>query len=172
VNRNRWRINPIIATYNGPGLRDRGALLAGGRTIYFAYGDGRDGLSAAFGARIRVTLPSAPPPTPEPTPTPAPTAAPEPTPTPASDQEPTATPKPTATPSPDPTAAPTGTPAPTATPAPDPTEAPDPPPRRRPPPTRPRARARGVVAGLTGSASTRLTGHARRPSDGGGRWDV
>jgi hypothetical protein len=55
VNRQRWRIGPIIATYNGPGLRDRGALLADGRTVYFAYGDGRDGLSAAFGARIQVT---------------------------------------------------------------------------------------------------------------------
>ena len=59
VNRNRWSINPIIAVYNGPGLRDRGALLADGRTIYFAYGDGRDGRSAAFGARIRVTPPTA-----------------------------------------------------------------------------------------------------------------
>jgi hypothetical protein len=54
VNRHRWKIKPIIATYNGPGLRDRGALLADARTIYFAYGDGRDGLSAAFGARINV----------------------------------------------------------------------------------------------------------------------
>ena len=62
VNRSRWRINPIIAVYNGPGLRDRGALLADGRTIYFAYGDGRDGRSSAFGARIRVT-----PPPPDPT---------------------------------------------------------------------------------------------------------
>ena len=64
----RWLINPIIAVYNGPGLRDRGALLADGRTVYFAYGDGRDGRSSAFGARIRV----APPPAPDPTPTPPP----------------------------------------------------------------------------------------------------
>ena len=71
----RWRINPIIAVYNGPGLRDRAAVLADGRTIYFAYGDGRDGRSAAFGARIRVTLPVVPPtPTPTPSPTPTPPA--------------------------------------------------------------------------------------------------
>ena len=78
VNGRRWRINPIIATYNGPGLRDRAALLADGRTIYFAYGDGRDGLSAAFGARIRVlAAPTAPPPTAPPvTPSPEPTRAP------------------------------------------------------------------------------------------------
>ena len=74
VNRNRWAINPIIGVYNGPGLRDRGALLADGRTIYFGYGDGRDGHSAAFGARIRVT--PKPSPTPEPTPTPDPSPAP------------------------------------------------------------------------------------------------
>jgi hypothetical protein len=67
INRHRWRIRPIIAIYNGPGLRDRGTLLADGRTIYFAYGDGRDGRSAAFGARIRVTVPT---PSPDPTPTP------------------------------------------------------------------------------------------------------
>ncbi len=60
INRHRWAIRRIIATYNGPGLRDRGALLADGRTVYFGYGDGRDGLSAAFGARIRVTLPRRP----------------------------------------------------------------------------------------------------------------
>jgi hypothetical protein len=77
----RWRINPIIATYNGPGLRDRAVVLADGRTIYYAYGDGRDGLSAAFGARIRVTpLPTEPPPTPTPSPTPPPTPTPTPTP--------------------------------------------------------------------------------------------
>ncbi len=76
VTSHRWRINPIIATYNGPGLRDRAAVLADGRTVYFAYGDGRDGRSAAFGVRIRVTLPAAEP-------TPAPTPTPEPTPTPA-----------------------------------------------------------------------------------------
>jgi len=70
----RWHINPIIARYNGPGLRDRAAVLADGRTIYFGYGDGRDGLSAAFGARIRVTLPVVePPPSPSPSPTPTPT---------------------------------------------------------------------------------------------------
>jgi hypothetical protein len=57
VNRTRWAVDPINRIYNGPGLRDRGALLADGRTIYYAYGDGRDGLSAAFGARIRVTPP-------------------------------------------------------------------------------------------------------------------
>jgi hypothetical protein len=75
VNRSRWRIGPIIATYNGPGLRDRAVLLADGRTLYFAYGDGRDGRSAAFGARIRVTLPGPtdPPPSPTPMPTPTPT---------------------------------------------------------------------------------------------------
>ncbi len=90
VNQHRWAINPIIAVYNGPGLRDRGALLADGRTIYFAYGDGRDRLSAAFGARIRVT--------------PAPT--PVPTPTPTLDPGPTMIPDPTASPAPDPTPAP------------------------------------------------------------------
>lgn len=78
VTGHRWRINPIIAIYNGPGLRDRAAVLADGRTIYFGYGDGRDGRSAAFGARIAVTPPQpgtpepAPTPTPEPTPTPSP----------------------------------------------------------------------------------------------------
>ena len=74
----RWAIDPIIASYNGPGLRDRAALLADGRTIYFAYGDGRDRRSAAFGARIRVSLP--PVPTAPPTPSPEPTPTPEPTP--------------------------------------------------------------------------------------------
>ena len=76
VNRNRWAINPIIAVYNGPGLRDRGALLADGRTIYFGYGDGRDGRSAAFGARIRVTPPARrrPHADADPTPTPDPDA--------------------------------------------------------------------------------------------------
>lgn len=129
VNRHRWRIAPIIARYNGPGLRDRGALLADGQTIYFAYGDGRDGLSAAFGARIRVTVAPAPPsaptptptpdatptPTPEATPTPEPTPAPEGTPTPAG--EPTPTPESTATPAAEPT--PTPVPDPAATPTPE-----------------------------------------------------
>jgi hypothetical protein len=93
VNGTRWRVAPIIARYNGPGLRDEGTLLADGKTIYFAYGDGRDGLSAAFGARIRVTPPVAePPPTPTPTPTPTPPPAPTPTP------DPTATPDPTPAP--------------------------------------------------------------------------
>ena len=65
LNSHRWAIKPIIATYNGPGLRDRAALLADGRTIYFAYGDGRDRRSAAFGARIRLSpAPTPPPPTP------------------------------------------------------------------------------------------------------------
>ena len=73
VNRSRWLINPIIAVYNGPGLRDRGALLADRRTVYFAYGDGRDGRSSAFGARIRVA-----PPAPDPTPTPPPDPSPAP----------------------------------------------------------------------------------------------
>ncbi len=110
INGRRWRIDPIIATYNGPGLRDRGALFADGRTLYFAYGDGRDGLSAAFGARIRIT-PPAPEPTPEPTPAPTPPAPePTPTPTPAS----TATPTPNPTPIPTPTT--TSTPEPTSTP--------------------------------------------------------
>ena len=81
VNASRWRIKPIIAIYNGPGLRDRAVLLADGRTIYFAYGEGRAGLSAAFGARIRIASP--PTPTPTPTPTPAPTPDPTPDPTPA-----------------------------------------------------------------------------------------
>ncbi len=80
VNRSRWRINPIIAVYNGPGLRDRGALLADGRTIYFAYGDGRDGRSSAFGAQIRVR--PAPSPTPTPPPDPTPTPPPDPSPAP------------------------------------------------------------------------------------------
>ena len=76
INRSRWLIKPIIAVYNGPGLRDRGALLADGRTVYFAYGDGRDGRSSAFGARIRVAPP--PPPAPDPTPTPTPDPSPAP----------------------------------------------------------------------------------------------
>jgi hypothetical protein len=76
VTRVRWRVAPILRLYNGPGLRDEATLLADGRTVYFAYGDGRDGLTAAFGSRIRVRLPE---PTPEPTPgpTPEPTATPE-----------------------------------------------------------------------------------------------
>ncbi|OGO56604.1 MAG: hypothetical protein A2V85_02145 [Chloroflexi bacterium RBG_16_72_14] len=139
VNGHRWRIGPIIATYNGPGLRDRAVLLADGWTIYFAYGDGRDGLTAAFGARIRVTppTPEAPPtPTPEPTPAPPPTpeAPPTPEPAPAESPDPVANPAPEPTPSPaaDPTASPapepadtpTSTPGPSASPAPDPTPAP------------------------------------------------
>ena len=86
VTGHRWRINPILRLYNGPGLRDRAVVLADGRTIYFAYGDGRDGLSAAFGARIRVTLPAAEPPHSPPPTEPPPTAPPPnpfPTPTPA-----------------------------------------------------------------------------------------
>lgn len=83
VTDHRWRIAPTIATYNGPGLRDRGAILADGRTLFYAYGDGRDGLSAAFGARIRVApappSPAAPPPSPMPTATPTSTVPPEPT---------------------------------------------------------------------------------------------
>ncbi|HEY4752033.1 MAG TPA: sialidase family protein, partial [Candidatus Limnocylindrales bacterium] len=75
VTTRRWAINRIIATYNGPGLRDRAALLADGKTIYFAYGDGRDGLSAAFGARIRVTTALAAP-VPKPTPSASPSDSP------------------------------------------------------------------------------------------------
>ena len=72
VTGHRWAIGPIIATYNGPGLRDRAVLMADGRTIYFAYGDGRDRRSAAFGARIRVSPPPpAPPPTASPGATPS-----------------------------------------------------------------------------------------------------
>jgi hypothetical protein len=77
VTRHRWRINPIIAIYNGPGLRDRAAVLADGSTIYFAYGDGRDGLTGAFGARIRVTRPVVdPPPPPPPSESPSPSPSP------------------------------------------------------------------------------------------------
>jgi hypothetical protein len=68
--------------YNGPGLRDRAALLADGRTIYFAYGDGRDGRSSAFGAQIRVRPAPSPTPAPDPTPTPPPTPPPDPAPAP------------------------------------------------------------------------------------------
>ena len=53
INSHRWSIARIIARYNGPGLRDEATLLADGKTIYFAYGDGRDGLSA----RVRRTDP-------------------------------------------------------------------------------------------------------------------
>jgi hypothetical protein len=89
VNSTRWRVPPIIARYNGPGLRDEGTLLADGKTLFFAYGDGRDGLSAAFGARIRITLPAAvPTPTPTPTPTPAPTPTPTPSAAPGADPSP------------------------------------------------------------------------------------
>ena len=80
VNSSRWRIKPIIAIYNGPGLRDRAVLLADGRTIYFAYGEGRDGRSAAFGARIRIA--SSPPPAPTPTRRRTRTPPPDPTPAP------------------------------------------------------------------------------------------
>jgi hypothetical protein len=72
LNGHRWRIAPIIATYNGPGLRDRATVLADGRTIYFAYGDGRDGRSAAIGARLRVTAAATEPPPPSPSPEPSP----------------------------------------------------------------------------------------------------
>ncbi len=78
LNGHRWRITPIIATYNGPGLRDRATVLADGKTIYFAYGDGRDGRSAAIGARIRVSPASTPRP---PSPSPEPTLSPGPSPT-------------------------------------------------------------------------------------------
>jgi BNR/Asp-box repeat len=82
VTKVRWPVAPILQLYNGPGLRDEATLLADGRTIYFAYGDGRDRLTAAFGVRIRIT-PPAPEAAPEPTrePTPAPDATPVPTPT-------------------------------------------------------------------------------------------
>ena len=138
VNRHRWRIGPIIKTYNGPGLRDRGALLADGRTIYFAYGDGRDGLSAAFGARIRVTLPSTPPP---PSPTPGPTPPPETTPAPTASPGPT--PPPETTPAPDAVSTPDAAPlptivptvAPTVAPSTAPSAAPTPPPETTPEPT-------------------------------------
>ncbi|MEW6223156.1 MAG: sialidase family protein [Chloroflexota bacterium] len=146
VNGHRWKVRPIIATYNGPGLRDRAVLLADGRTIYFAYGDGRDGLTAAFGARIRVTPPTEPPPTPTPTPTPtppSPTPPPEPTPpttpSPTPPPSPTTPPDPTPPPNPDPIAdpppdvtpspsagqdAPTTPPGPSSSPAQEPTPAP------------------------------------------------
>jgi len=122
VNGHRWSINRIIAQYNGPGLRDRGALLADGKTIYYSYGDGRDGYSSAFGARLRVTLP--PPPPPPPTPTPGPTATPTAEPTAAPTATPTA--EPTATPTTEPTAAPTAAPTvePTDAPTAEPTLAP------------------------------------------------
>ena len=128
VNWHRWRISRIIATYNGPGLRDRAVLLADGRTIYFAYGDGRDRLSAAFGARIRITLAPVAPPDPIPTPSPDPTdgatpgeASPTPAPVEAS-QEPmkTAQPADTAAPIAPPSPTPDVTPSPDATPSPDP----------------------------------------------------
>jgi hypothetical protein len=122
VNSHRWSIARIIARYNGPGLRDEATLLADGKTIYFAYGDGRDRLSAAFGTRIRVTLPVVPPPPPPPDPTPTPTPAPTPTPTPAPTDPPAADPAPTPTPTPDPT--PTAPPEPTPTPPPEPTPEP------------------------------------------------
>jgi hypothetical protein len=101
VTRSRWRVGPIIATYNGPGLRDRAVLLADGRTLYFSYGDGRDGRSAAFGARIRVTVPGPtdppPSPTPTPTPTPPPTDPPTPQPTDPPTEPPTEAPSPETT---------------------------------------------------------------------------
>jgi hypothetical protein len=50
----RWRTAPVTVLDDGAGLRDRATLLADGRTIYFAYGDGRDGSSSIFGARLRV----------------------------------------------------------------------------------------------------------------------
>ena len=134
VNGSRWRVAPIIARYNGPGLRDEATLLADGKTIYFAYGDGRDGLSAAFGARIRVNRPQGgtpdptPTPTPNPTPTPVPTATPAPTAPPTPEPTPVPTAVPTAVPTPDPTpeAAPASTDAPTPEPTPEPTTEPTP----------------------------------------------
>lgn len=62
VNGRRWAVAPILARYNGPGLRDSGVLLADNRTLFFAYGDGRDGYSAVFGARLRVVPPLSPTP--------------------------------------------------------------------------------------------------------------
>jgi len=118
VNGQRWAIAPIIATYNGPGLRDRGTLLADGRTIYFAYGDGRDRRSAVFGARIQIALTPTPP-VPAPTRTPlAPSPAPsEPAPSPTP-PVPATTPEPAVSPTPTPSEpAPSPTP-PAATPVP------------------------------------------------------
>lgn len=145
VNSHRWAIAPIIARYNGPGLRDRATLLADGKTIYFAYGDGRDGWSAAFGARIQVTLPVAPPPPPPPTPSPSP--SPTPTPTPAPTPAPTASPSvsnpPSPSPSPTPPASPapsptsTASPAPSALPSPTPIPSPSPTPTPTPSPPEP-----------------------------------
>ena len=116
VNAHRWSIAPIIARYNGPGLRDSGVLLADGRTIYFAYGDGRDGYSGASGRASGST--PAPTPAPTPTPTPTPTAATEPTPTATTE----ATPIPDVTPPAPPDATPTPTPVlePASTPVPEP----------------------------------------------------
>ena len=145
VNGHRWRIRPIIATYNGPGLRDRAVLLADGRTIYFAYGDGRDRRSAAFGARIRVAPEPEPTPTPppEPTPIPEPTSEPTPTTDPTLPPELTSTPVPTQEPTQEPTQGPTPTPGATPTPAvtlepvpaQEPTSGPTPTPAATPEPT-------------------------------------
>jgi len=72
----RWLTAPVAALHNGPGLRERAVLLAGGRALFYAWGDGRDGWTSIWGARIAVP----PAPTPAPTPTPGPTLVPSPAP--------------------------------------------------------------------------------------------
>lgn len=67
----RWLTAPVAALHNGPGLRERAVPLAGGRSLYYAWGDGRDGWTSIWGARIAV--PPLPTPTPDPTPAPSPT---------------------------------------------------------------------------------------------------
>jgi hypothetical protein len=60
VTASRWSVAPMSKTYNWVGLRDRAVLLAGGRRLFFAYGDARlasigsPGLAAIYGALIDV----------------------------------------------------------------------------------------------------------------------
>lgn len=51
----RWVAGPVMAVYNGVGLRERIVELAGGRGLFWAYGDGRSGTSAIYGRRLSLS---------------------------------------------------------------------------------------------------------------------
>jgi hypothetical protein len=57
VTKVRWRIGPIIATYNGVGMRNRTVLLPGGTEAFAAYGDGRSGYSGLYGTLLTIDIP-------------------------------------------------------------------------------------------------------------------
>jgi hypothetical protein len=131
VTRARWSLSAMAGFHNGVGLRERAVLLAGSRSVAWAWGDGRiasasrPGRSAIFAAVLRVDgLPAWPPPTASPPPslTPSPPPA-TPAPTPSAEPSPEVSPLP----SDSPPAMPTVEPSPDASteaPTPDPSSPP------------------------------------------------